>query len=422
LRARGVSATTSSTSAVRQGMRGARSVTVVPLLFPGVAVDVVAVRLPEAGPVGVHEAQPAHPLGRLPEVEVRHEEARRAAVLRGERLAVVFVGDQALVAAKIGDRDVGGVAAVAERHDVRTGRPAAGGGAGPGERHALPPGVELGPFGHAVDVDADLRRGEGEELLPRPAVELVPRRVLEGEGPGRERAVRRRARRQDGEVVRDVLARRDALGALPLAAKAARDHAVMVARWAPPGPSIRAGLALPSAARRVYPRADMDRVLELRQYTLHPGGRDVLIDLFDREFVEPQEAVGMHVVGQFRDLDDPDRFVWLRGFTDMISRADALAAFYGGPVWQAHRGAANATMVDSDNVLLLRPVYPGAGFPRPRSPRSPLGAGAGERGTSVVAVTIYYAKAAIDAEVRAFFMDSVRREMAAAGAPPLALL
>ncbi|HKA90622.1 MAG TPA: NIPSNAP family protein [Haliangiales bacterium] len=166
----------------------------------------------------------------------------------------------------------------------------------------------------------------------------------------------------------------------------------------------------------------MDRVLELRQYTLHPGGRDVLIDLFDREFVEPQEAVGMHVVGQFRDLDDPDRFVWLRGFTDMISRADALAAFYGGPVWQAHRDAANATMVDSDNVLLLRPVYPGAGFPRPRSPRSPLGAGAGERGTSVVAVTIYYAKAAIDAEVRAFFMDSVRREMAAAGAPPLALL
>ena len=31
-------------------------------------------------------------------------------------------------------------------------------------------------------------------------------------------------------------------------------------------------------------------IVELRQYTLHPGQRDVLIDLFDREFVESQEA------------------------------------------------------------------------------------------------------------------------------------
>ncbi len=54
-------------------------------------------------------------------------------------------------------------------------------------------------------------------------------------------------------------------------------------------------------------------IVELRQYTLHPGKRDVLIDLFDREFVESQEALGMKVIGQFRDLDNPNRFVWLRG-------------------------------------------------------------------------------------------------------------
>jgi hypothetical protein len=34
-------------------------------------------------------------------------------------------------------------------------------------------------------------------------------------------------------------------------------------------------------------------VVELRQYTLRPGQRDVLIALFDREFVESQEAEGM---------------------------------------------------------------------------------------------------------------------------------
>ncbi|TWB20648.1 NIPSNAP protein [Nitrospirillum amazonense] len=103
-------------------------------------------------------------------------------------------------------------------------------------------------------------------------------------------------------------------------------------------------------------------VLELRQYTLKPGQRDALIDLFDRYFLTGQEAVGVRVVGQFRDLDDPDRFVWLRRFPDMPARTAGLAAFYGGPVWQAHREAANATMLDSDNVLLLRPAIAGSGF------------------------------------------------------------
>lgn len=103
-------------------------------------------------------------------------------------------------------------------------------------------------------------------------------------------------------------------------------------------------------------------IVELRQYTLHPGRRDDLIELFEREFVETQEACGMRLFGQFRDLDDGDRFVWLRGFADMERRAAALGAFYGGPIWKAHRDAANATMIDSDDVLLLRPLSADSGF------------------------------------------------------------
>jgi len=103
-------------------------------------------------------------------------------------------------------------------------------------------------------------------------------------------------------------------------------------------------------------------VVELRRYALRPGARETLIALFDGELVEPQEAVGMQVLGQFRDLDDPDRFVWLRGFRDMADRERALAAFYGGPAWHEHRDAANATMLDSDDVLLLRPARPDTGL------------------------------------------------------------
>lgn len=114
-------------------------------------------------------------------------------------------------------------------------------------------------------------------------------------------------------------------------------------------------------------------VVELRQYTLHPGQRDVLVELFDREFVESQEAVGMELIGHFRDLDRPDRFVWLRGFPDMERRRRALEAFYGGPVWKAHSAAANATMVDVDDVLLLRPLTTASGF-GPQPPRPAPGA------------------------------------------------
>src|SRR6266700_2753328 len=129
-------------------------------------------------------------------------------------------------------------------------------------------------------------------------------------------------------------------------------------------------------------------VVELRQYTLKPGMRDVLIDLFEQEFIETQEATGIVVIGQFRDMDNPDRFVWLRGFADMPTRAQALQEFYGGPVWKAHREAANATMIDSDNVLLLRPALPASGFFLENAKRAPVGSD--EVPASLVVATIYY--------------------------------
>lgn len=105
-----------------------------------------------------------------------------------------------------------------------------------------------------------------------------------------------------------------------------------------------------------------DQVFELRRYTLRSGQRETLIALFEGEFVETQEAAGISVIGQFRDLDQPDHFVWFRGFPDMERRKAALGDFYGGPVWAEHGPAANATMLDSDDVLLLKPIAPGAAF------------------------------------------------------------
>ena len=128
-------------------------------------------------------------------------------------------------------------------------------------------------------------------------------------------------------------------------------------------------------------------VVELRRYRLRPGRRDDLVALFEQRFVESQEQEGMTVIGTFRDLDDDDTFVWLRGFPSMADWRQSLEAFYGGPVWKANSGQANETMIDSDNVLLLRPARSGLALPPVRT-RPALGAAASDRGVVEIGVLL----------------------------------
>jgi len=155
-------------------------------------------------------------------------------------------------------------------------------------------------------------------------------------------------------------------------------------------------------------------IVELRMYTLHPGRRDELIRLFEREFVETQEAVGIQVIGQFYDLDDPNRFIWLRGFHDMAARAESLNAFYDGPIWKAYRDAANATMSDSDNVLLLRLSHGTCGFSFKDRRRPPLSSRAKQDG--FVVATIYYLDAPVDSEFIRTFENTIKPELLASDA------
>lgn len=151
-------------------------------------------------------------------------------------------------------------------------------------------------------------------------------------------------------------------------------------------------------------------VIELRRYVMRPGRRDDLIALFDGVFVEPLEAAGMRVLGQFRDVDDPDLFVWMRGFADMDARRRSLETFYGGTLWAEHRNAANATMIDSDDVHLLRPAWDGAGLPEPIAVRAGVGADAQPAG--VVIITIHTLHTAADATL----LDAVRARLVDSGA------
>ena len=161
-------------------------------------------------------------------------------------------------------------------------------------------------------------------------------------------------------------------------------------------------------------------IVELRTYTTYPGTRETLVSLFEREFIESQEADGIQVIAQFRDRNDPDRFVWLRGFPDMAARATALTAFYTGPRWAAHRDAANATLYDNDNVLLLHPATASSGFSPAQAPRSPPG-GTPSPPDFVVATTYHFAQP-VSAEFVRWFDDAVAPRLITAGATLVAEL
>jgi hypothetical protein len=120
-----------------------------------------------------------------------------------------------------------------------------------------------------------------------------------------------------------------------------------------------------SLANAAQPEPTMEHrgehpVYELRQYTLHPCKRDVLIGLFEDRFIEPLERDGMQVPAHFRDLDNADRFAWFRRFDDMDARGRALPAFYRrDPVWRQYRDDAIVTtrignMSSSNFTMLLR--------------------------------------------------------------------
>ena len=165
--------------------------------------------------------------------------------------------------------------------------------------------------------------------------------------------------------------------------------------------SDRAAAAVPTQA---------DAVFELRQYTLRGGKRDTLITMFEESFQQPLNDAGAHVIGTFRDLDDPDRFVWMRSFRGMASRPKALSDFYDGPIWKGKRNDANATIVDSDNVLLLKPVSAQSGFQATKS--------AGK--DDIISANIYYL-GNVDAQAFVTFFDqSMLPRIAELGAKPIA--
>lgn len=183
-------------------------------------------------------------------------------------------------------------------------------------------------------------------------------------------------------------------------------------------PLIAALAAAQLAAAAPAQAQDCCAIVELRQYITYPGKRDVLFTLFEQEFIESQEAAGIRVIAQFRDLNDPHRFTWLRGFPSMEARKQSLTDFYYGALWKTWKAEANATLYDNDDVLLLRPASPGSGFAPPAAARPAKGSAAPHAG--LVVATLYHFKDEVSPAFVAGFNATLAPVFSKSGAQVLA--
>ena len=105
------------------------------------------------------------------------------------------------------------------------------------------------------------------------------------------------------------------------------------------------------------------QVIEFRRYIVKEGEREHFAEYFESYFPEAFQQLGAIAFGQFFERKNPVGFTWIRGFKDTNARAIINAGFYYGPLWKEHRSTMNSLLVDSDDVLLLRPLDPEHGIP-----------------------------------------------------------
>lgn len=93
-------------------------------------------------------------------------------------------------------------------------------------------------------------------------------------------------------------------------------------------------------------------IVEVRSYRIKPGRRAEFLRFFETRAVPALRAHGMQVLGPLVDVENPNKFVWLRSFPSLEERDRLKDAFYEGPVWKNELEATAMPMLDSYDVIL----------------------------------------------------------------------
>lgn len=102
-------------------------------------------------------------------------------------------------------------------------------------------------------------------------------------------------------------------------------------------------------------------IVEVRSYRIKPGRRSEFIEFFETRAVPALRSHGMKVLGPLLDVENPNKFVWLRAFPTLDDRDRMKESFYEGELWKNELEAIAMPMLDSYDVILCE-TSPGCVF------------------------------------------------------------
>ncbi len=105
-------------------------------------------------------------------------------------------------------------------------------------------------------------------------------------------------------------------------------------------------------------------IVEVRSYRIKPGRRAEFIEFFLARAVPALRSHGMKVLGPLLDVENPNKFVWLRAFPSLDERDRMKEAFYEGELWKNELESIAMPMLDSYDVILCE-TSPGCVFDLP---------------------------------------------------------
>jgi hypothetical protein len=93
-------------------------------------------------------------------------------------------------------------------------------------------------------------------------------------------------------------------------------------------------------------------IVEVRSYRITPGKRDEFVQIFKQRSIRALQDHGMKIVGPLIDLENPNKFIFLRGFPSMEDLPRMKDKFYGGKLWKEELEQILMPMIESYDVVL----------------------------------------------------------------------
>jgi quinol monooxygenase YgiN len=98
--------------------------------------------------------------------------------------------------------------------------------------------------------------------------------------------------------------------------------------------------------------------IEVCSYRVKPGRREEFLEHFAAKGIPAIRAHGIRVLGPLPDLENPNRFVWLRSFASREERDRLNGAFHRSAAWVNEIAPIAMPMLQSWDFAVCE-TYPG---------------------------------------------------------------